>query len=103
MGQIDKKTVISQKLKWVKARSLYYADELFRVVMRLIHADGSGGFLGGEPGAVPFSGLSIYYYLVPVPVWGPQGGLPGSPLGGIHGGDPRGGSPGDPAGGPLEL
>jgi hypothetical protein len=61
--------------------------------MRLIHADGSGGFLGGEPGAVPFSGLFIYYYLVPVPVWGPQGGPPGSPLGGIHGGDPPGGIP----------
>ena len=62
--------------------------------MRLIHADGSGGFLGGEPGAVLFSGLFIYYYLVPVPVWGPQGGPPRSPLGGIHGGDPPGGIPG---------
>ena len=51
-----------------------------------------GGFLGGEPGLVHFSGLFRYYCLVPVPVWGPAGGPQGS-LGEIHGGDPLGGIP----------
>ena len=52
-----------------------------------------GGFLGREPGVVPFSGFFRYYRLVPVPVWGPPGGPRGSPSGdsrgGSLGGDPQ--------------
>ena len=52
-----------------------------------------GGFLGGEPGLVHFSGLFRYYCLVPVPVWGPPGGPQGGPSGRFTGGIPWGGSP----------
>ena len=71
-----------------------YADELFRVQMRLIHAEGSGGVFRGRTwcstlfGAFSLSSPRACSCL----------GSPGRSLGGIHGGDLGGGSPEVPRG-----
>ena len=67
-----------------------YADESFRDQMRVIHAEGSGGFLGWGTWC---STLFWAFSLSSARACSSFGSLGGS-LGGIHGGDPPVGDPG---------